>query len=51
MYKTNKFGVVSCKEENFILAKLERDLSKNKKKVRKQNESTRRNKDTSANNR
>lgn len=31
MYKTKKYGVVSCKTENQILAELERDLSKKRK--------------------
>ena len=31
MYKTKKYGVVSCKTENQILAKCERDLSKKKR--------------------
>lgn len=37
MYKTKKFGVVSCKTENQILAELEHDLEhkKNKGKDRK----------------
>ncbi|WFD52890.1 hypothetical protein [Lactobacillus phage CR191] len=30
MYKTKKYGVVSCKEENIILAELERDFEKKK---------------------
>lgn len=32
MYKTKKYGTVSCKTENQILAELERDLSKKRKK-------------------
>lgn len=32
MYKTKKYGIVSCKTENQILAELERDLSKGKRK-------------------
>lgn len=32
MYKTKKYGTVSCKTENQILAELERDLSKEKRK-------------------
>ncbi|NRN84094.1 hypothetical protein [Lactobacillus helveticus] len=31
MYKTKKYGVVSCKTENQILAELERDLTKKRK--------------------
>ncbi|WFD52952.1 hypothetical protein [Lactobacillus phage CV244] len=31
MYKTKKYGVVSCKEENIILAELERDFEKKNK--------------------
>lgn len=31
MYKTKKYGVVSCETENQILAELERDLSKERK--------------------
>lgn len=31
MYKTKKYGLVSCKVENQILAELERDLSKKRK--------------------
>ena len=42
MYKTKKYGVVSCKAENQILAELERDLSKKK---RNKHESTRHNHD------
>lgn len=34
MYRTKKFGLVSCKEENKILAELERDVE-NKKHKRK----------------
>ena len=48
MYKTKKFGVVSCKEENVILAVLERDFERKK---RKKNELTRRNQDTKSDNR
>jgi hypothetical protein len=32
MYKTKKYGTVSCKTENQILAELERNLSKEKRK-------------------
>lgn len=32
MYKTKNYGVVSCKEENRILAELERDLERKKHK-------------------
>ena len=31
MYRSKKFGVTNCREENRILAKLERDLSKKRK--------------------
>lgn len=48
MYKTKKYGVVSCKEETKILAELERDLSK---KRSKKHEPTRRNQDTKPDNR
>lgn len=48
MYKTKKFGVVSCKEENVILAVLERDFERKK---RKKNELIRRNQDTKSDNR
>ena len=48
MYKTKKFGVVSCKEENVILAVLERDFERKK---RKKNEFTGRNQDTKPDNR
>lgn len=48
MYKTKKYGVVSCKIENQILAKLDRDLSK---KRRKKHESARRNQDKKPDNR
>lgn len=48
MYKTKKYGVVSCKEENVILAVLERDFERKK---RKKNELTRRNQDTKSDNR
>ena len=32
MYKTNKYGTVSCKTVNQILTELDRDLSKEKRK-------------------
>lgn len=48
MYKTKKYGVVSCKEENKILADLERDFERKK---RKKNEFTRCNQDTKSDNR
>lgn len=48
MYKTKKYGVVSCKEETKILAELERDLSK---KRRNKHESAGRNQDTKPDNR
>lgn len=32
MYKTKKYGVVTCKTENQILAELERDFEKKRKK-------------------
>ena len=48
MYKTKKYGVVSCKEENIILADLERDFERKK---RKKNEFTGRNQDTKHDNR
>ena len=48
MYKTKKFGVVTCKTENQILAELERDLSKER---RNKHESTGRNQDTKSDNR
>ena len=31
MYRTKRFGLVSCKEENRILAELERDVERKKK--------------------
>lgn len=31
MYRTKKFGLVSCKAEHQILAELERDLTKKRK--------------------
>lgn len=31
MYKTKKYGVVSCKTENQILAELDKELSKERK--------------------
>ena len=31
MYKTKKYGLVSCETENQILAELERDLEKERK--------------------
>lgn len=43
MYKTKKFGVVTCKTENQILAELERDLSKER---RNKHEPTRRDQNT-----
>lgn len=48
MYKTKKFGVVTCKTENQILAELERDLSKERSD---KHESTGRNQDTKSDNR
>lgn len=48
MYKTKKYGVVSCKEENIILADLERDFERKK---RKKNELTGRNQDAKSDNR
>ncbi|MEK3575438.1 hypothetical protein AAA420_11295 [Lactobacillus crispatus] len=48
MYKTKKFGVVSCKTENQILAELERDLSKER---REKHESTGRNQNSKHDNR
>ena len=48
MYKTKKFGVVTCKTENQILAELERDLSKER---RNKHESTGRNQNTKSDNR
>lgn len=48
MYRTKKFGVVTCKTENQILAELERDLSKER---RNKHESTGRNQDTKPDNR
>lgn len=42
MYRTKKYGLMSCKTENKILAKLERDLSKKRKHKHKR---TRQNKD------
>ena len=48
MYKTKKFGVVSCKEENVILAVLERDFERKK---RKKNELTGRNQNSKHDNR
>lgn len=34
MYRTKKYGLVSCKEENKILAELERDVERKKHKRR-----------------
>ena len=48
MYKTKKFGVVSCEAENQILAELERDLSKKRKNKHKR---VRHNKDKKPDNR
>lgn len=48
MYRTKKFGVVTCKTENQILAELERDLSKERSD---KHESTRRNQNTKSDNR
>ena len=48
MYKTKKYGVVSCKEENVILAVLERDFERKK---RKKNEFTGRNQNSKHDNR
>lgn len=46
MYKTKKYGLVSCKVENQILAELERDLSRDRKK----HVSIKHNQDTKPNN-
>lgn len=46
MYKTKRFGLVSSKTENQILAELERDL---KRERSSKHESTGSNKDTSTN--
>ena len=35
MYRTEKFGLVSCRSENQILAELDRDLKRKRKKHRK----------------
>ena len=35
MYSTKKYGLVSCKEENKILAELERDVEHKKRRKRK----------------
>ena len=48
MYKTKRFGLVSSKTENQILAELERDL---KHERSNKHESTRRNQDTKSDNR
>lgn len=43
MYKTKKYGVVSCRMENKILADLERDFERKK---REESEPTRRDQNT-----
>ena len=48
MYKTKRFGLVSSKTENQILAELERDL---KRERSAKHESTGRNQDTKSDNR
>ncbi len=35
MYRTKKFGLVSCRTENQILAELDRDLKRKRRKHRK----------------
>lgn len=35
MYRTKKFGLVSCRAENQILAELDRDLKRKRRKHRK----------------
>lgn len=35
MYRTEKFGLVSCRTENQILAELDRDLKRKRRKRRK----------------
>ena len=35
MYRTEKFGLVSCRTENQILAELDRDLKRKRRKHRK----------------
>ena len=35
MYRTEKFGLVSCRTENQILAELDRDLKRQRRKHRK----------------
>lgn len=53
MYRSKRFGVTNCKEENNILAKLERDLSRDRRKRKRKNkhEPTRRSQDTKPDNR
>lgn len=52
MYRTKKYGVVTCREENKILAELERDFEKKRKKKRRnKHEPTRRSQDTKPDNR
>lgn len=48
MYKTKKYGLVSCRMENKILADLERDFERKK---RKKNEFTGRNQNSKHDNR
>ncbi|MBU5980052.1 hypothetical protein [Lactobacillus helveticus] len=48
MYKTKKYGVITCKTENQILAELERDLSRER---RNKHVSTRRNQGKKSDNR
>lgn len=48
MYKTKRFGVVSSKIENQILADLERDLKRKRRKAK--HEPVRHDKDTSTDN-
>ena len=35
MYRTEKFGLVSCRTENQILAELDKDLKRKRRKHRK----------------
>lgn len=35
MYRTKRFGLVSCRTENQILAELDRDLKRKRRKHRK----------------
>ena len=41
MYRTEKFGLVSCRTENQILAELDRDLKRKRRRKKRRNRKVR----------